>query len=387
MSTRVLHLDSPKIDKATSGAYYLLFNNGGHTGNLVLDGSAYVNYINASGLAVQNSLVVTGSQTTHGNATFFNFNSLANISVTGNAYINNLTGTSRFNDVRITGESVFLSDIGLSGNFNATGTTSITGSLYVNGVQITGVTTITYNTDISLTGDAGAALTGRGDILVGTGNSGVSRFHTGGASSGQYLIYDPSQAIPFRWGTSLVKDLGTLLTGRGDMIVGTGNSGVVRFSTGGAVSGQSLLFDPSQAIPFRWGTTGIGAGSNPTQMVIYEKLIGSSGASLNTGDNFVAVAATDGLYKKLEADILGPGAEDFEIITTVNGDNVGGMAILNSLTYETQTWGKSTSSSVNVYAGQTLGLRIINNGTTGGGAYAATGQIRASVFFLQTGAQ
>lgn len=205
MSTRVLHLDSPKIDESTSGAYYLLFNNGGHTGNLVLDGTAYLNYINASGLAVQNNITVTGSQTTHGNITGFNFNSLANLSVTGNAYINNLTGTTRFNDVRITGESIFLSDIGLSGNFNATGTTNITGSLYVNGIQITGVTSVVENTNVSITGDVGSILTGRGDILVGTGNSGYARFATGGAVSGQALMFNPASVVPFRWGNAAVQ--------------------------------------------------------------------------------------------------------------------------------------------------------------------------------------
>ena len=205
MSTRVLHLDSPKIDKATSGAYYLLFNNGGHTGNLVLDGTAYLNYINASGLAVQNGLVVTGSQITHGNATFFNFNNSANLSVTGNAYINNLTGSTRFNDIYITGDSVISGDIGQYGNFNSTGTTNIRWSLYFNGVQITGVTTISYNVDFSLTGDAGAALTGRGDLLVGTGNSGVARFATGGAVSGQTLIFNPASVVPFRWGNAAVQ--------------------------------------------------------------------------------------------------------------------------------------------------------------------------------------
>ncbi len=199
MSTRVLHLDSPKIDKATSGAYYLLFNNGGHTGNLVLDGSAYLNYINASGLAVQNGLVVTGSQTTHGNATFFSFNNLANLSVTGGAYINNLTGTTRFNDVRITGESVFLSDIGLSGNFNATGVTNITGSLYVNGVQITGVTT--QVTDIALTGDFNSLYARRGDIMVGTGVSGFAILNTGSSSHGKVLKADTGSIYGVSYGS------------------------------------------------------------------------------------------------------------------------------------------------------------------------------------------
>ncbi len=164
-----------------------------------------MNYINASGLAVQNGLVVTGSQTTHGNATFFSFNNSANLSVTGSAYINNLTGSTRFNDIHVTGDTVISGDIGHYGNFNSTGTTNITGSLYVNGVQITGVTSVIENTNISITGDVGSLLTGRGDILVGTGNSGYARFGTGGAVSGQTLMFNPASVVPFRWGNSAVQ--------------------------------------------------------------------------------------------------------------------------------------------------------------------------------------
>lgn len=332
MSTRVLHLDSPKIDKATSGAYYLLFNNGGHTGNLVLDGSAYVNYINASGLAVQNGLVVTGSQTTHGNATFFSFNNSANLSVTGSAYINNLTGSTRFNDIHVTGDTVISGDIGHYGNFNSTGTTNITGSLYVNGVQITGVTTISYNVDFSLTGDAGAALTGRGDLLVGTGNSGVARFATGGARSGETMIYDPSQVVPFRWGT---------------------------------------------------GAYAIQAERAP---IVYEKIIGSSGVDLQNGDFKVAVVTKAGLYKTLEGDMNGRGTLDFRMQVLKNGTLVGNEATLNQISsFENYPYGKSSSSNVSFSVGDVMGIRILENGDNGGADFAATGQLRASIFFLPTG--
>lgn len=328
MSTRVLHLDSPKIDKATSGAYYLLFNNGGHTGNLVLDGTAYLNYINASGLAVQNGLVVTGSQITHGNATFFNFNNSANLSVTGNAYINNLTGSTRFNDIYITGDSVISGDIGHYGNFNSTGTTNITGSLYVNGVQITGVTTISYNVDFSLTGDAGAALTGRGDLLVGTGNSGVARFATGGARSGETMIYDPSQVVPFRWGT---------------------------------------------------GAYAIQAERAP---IVYEKIIGSSGVGLSTGDIRIGVATKAGLYKSVEGDCLGPGDLDFRMKVLKNGVEVGNEMTFNqTASYDNSIWGKSAQTSVSFSAGDVIGLRLLQEPA----ASPATGWLRASIFFLPTG--
>lgn len=329
MSTRVLHLDSPKIDKATSGAYYLLFNNGGHTGNLVLDGTAYVNYINASGLAVQNGLVVTGSQTTHGNATFFSFNNSANLSVTGSAYINNLTGSTRFNDIHVTGDTVISGDIGHYGNFNSTGTTNITGSLYVNGVQITGVTTISYNVDFSLTGDAGAALTGRGDLLVGTGNSGVARFATGGARSGETMIYDPSQVVPFRWGT---------------------------------------------------GAYAIQAERAP---IVYEKIIGSSGVGLSTGDFRIGVATKAGLYKSVEGDCLGPGDLDFRMKVLKNGAEVGNEMTFNqTAAYDNTIYGKSAQSSVSFSAGDVIGLRLLQGD---GATSPATGWLRASIFFLPTG--
>ena len=333
MSTRVLHLDSPKIDKATSGAYYLLFNNGGHTGNLVLDGSAYLNYINASGLAVQNNLTVTGSQTTHGNITGFNFNSLANLSVTGNAYINNLTGTTRFNDVRITGESIFLSDIGLSGNFNATGVTNITGSLYVNGIQITGVTSVIENTNVSITGDVGQLLTGKGDVLVGTGNSGYARFATGGAFSGAQLIFDPSQVIPFRWGTG---------------------------------SNASL----AERAP-----------------IVYERFFGTSGVGMTTGEHHVAIITKAGSYLSLEGDICSRGDFDFRAQVLKNGVAVGNdMATQQPSSFENYYYGKSSPYPVSFARGDALGIRIMENGTfEGTGGNPATGQFRASIFFLPTG--
>lgn len=332
MSTRVLHLDSPKIDKATSGAYYLLFNNGGHTGNLVLDGSAYVNYINASGLAVQNGLVVTGSQTTHGNATFFSFNNSANLSVTGSAYINNLTGSTRFNDIHVTGDTVISGDIGHYGNFNSTGTTNITGSLYVNGVQITGVTTISYNVDFSLTGDAGAALTGRGDLLVGTGNSGVARFATGGARSGETMIYDPSQVVPFRWGT---------------------------------------------------GAYAIQAERAP---IVYERLFGASGVGMVTGDHHVAIITKAGLYKSLEGDVNSVGDFTFRAQALKNGSPVGNeMSAQNGSFFENYYYGKSSVSSISFSIGDAIGIRVIDDGSFEGAGNPATGQFRASIFFLPTG--
>lgn len=185
MPSYTLYLGGANVDKATSGAYNLLFEGGGYTGNLDLHGPARFDYISASGLGVQNNLNVTGNQVTFGNLTGYNYNHLARIVCTGDAYLKSVTG-----NLKIEG------NVDLNNNLRVTGSTIITGSLYVNGVQITGV-----GAGTSITGITDSVFTNRGDLIVGTGTSLYSIFNTGGASSGFYLIYDPSQpTIPFRWG-------------------------------------------------------------------------------------------------------------------------------------------------------------------------------------------
>lgn len=183
---------SESIVQAISGARYLLFEGGGRTGDLDLHGSARFDYINSSGLAVQNTLNVTGNQANFGNFTGFNFNHLARIVCTGDAYINNITG-----NLKIGG------NVDLNNNLRVTGQVNITGSLFVNGIQITGNGVGGSSTGF-LTGNFASLYNNRGDLLVGTGVGLFDVFTTGGAISGQHLIYDPSLNIPFRWasGTS-----------------------------------------------------------------------------------------------------------------------------------------------------------------------------------------
>lgn len=188
MPTQKLFLDSEKIDKALSGSYYLLFEGGGHTGSLDLKGSSRFDYVNAYGAAVQNSLNVTGNQVNFGNLTGYNYNHLARISCTGDAYINRITG-----NLKIGG------NVDLNNNLRVTGQVNITGSLFVNGIQITGNGVGGSQTGF-LTGNFASLYNNRGDILVGTGVGLFDIFTTGGATSGQHLIYDPSSNIPFRWG-------------------------------------------------------------------------------------------------------------------------------------------------------------------------------------------
>jgi hypothetical protein len=127
MPTDRLFLGADSINKATSGSHYLLFEGGGYTGKMDLRGSARFDYVNSSGLAVQNNLFVTGSQIVHGNLTGFNFNSFARLSCTGDAYINNITG-----NLKIGG------NVDLNNNLRVTGTCNISGSLILNGIPITG---------------------------------------------------------------------------------------------------------------------------------------------------------------------------------------------------------------------------------------------------------
>lgn len=351
MSTRVLHLDSPKIDKATSGAYYLLFNNGGHTGNLVLDGAAYVNYINASGLAVQNNLTVTGSQTTHGNATFFSFNNSANLSVTGSAYINNLTGSTRFNDIHVTGDTVISGDIGHYGNFNSTGTTNITGSLYVNGVQITGMTSVIENTNVFITGDIGSLITGRGDILVGTGNSGYARFHTGGAISGQFILFDPSRNPPLRWSS------------------GSSSSSLGAFPTGGLVAYESTY-------------TGDGI-----QGSYYTGGYPSDGGFLLSGFHKIKTIKSHGRIRRCEVQYSPTGdAQDIIMLTDlyVNGVSVA-TSSANAVANDLSRYGSITSLNQTVIPGDVVGLSIMQHSPTSPYHGEFKGPMEISLLFTPSG--
>lgn len=198
MPTYKSPLLAEQMIKANSGAHYFFNEGGGYSGDARLMGNAYVNYINASGLAVQNSLFVTGSQTVFGNFTGHNFNHLANIVNTGTAYIENLTGNTVFNRVNVTGDSLFRKS-SFSGDMNVTGDVRVTGEFYINGLTITGLIAQNERTGF-LTGDFASLFNNKGDLLVGTGVGQHGIFNTGGALSGSSLIYDPSQPMGVRWG-------------------------------------------------------------------------------------------------------------------------------------------------------------------------------------------
>ena len=197
MSTYSLYLGRENIDRATSGSHYLLFEGGGHTGSLNLIGDGYFNYINASGLAVQNNLRVTGGSVNFGPHTGYGVNHLARIVSTGDSYLKKVTGT-----LTVDG------NIDLNGPIRTTGDLHVTGAIYINGQDVLSLA----NSTGFLTGDFASSFTGKGDILVGTGVGLYSVISTGGATSGNSLIFDPSSPTSYRLGEPVLANVLTRFT-------------------------------------------------------------------------------------------------------------------------------------------------------------------------------
>ena len=141
-----------------------------------------------------------------------------------------------------------------------------------------------------------------------------------------------------------------------------------------------MIYDPSQVVPFRWGT-GAYAIQAERAPIVYEKIIGSSGVGLSTGDFRIGVATKAGLYKSVEGDCLGPGDTEFRIKALKNGVEIGAEASFNQTASDNSIWGKSAQTSVSFSAGDVIGLRLLQEPA----ASPATGWLRASIFFLPTG--
>jgi len=319
MPTSISPLTAENIIKANSGAYYLLHQDGGYTGKLNLTGPARIDNLNAGNAYVAGVLNVTGSQANFGNFTGFNFNHLARIVNTGDAYLRSVTGIATFNQIVATGRTRIdqiwdglniSGDLGLVGDARMTGAINITGSLFINGEQIT------RNGSIAGTGDFETLFDNRGDILVGSGLNQYGLFTTGGAFSGQSLIYDPSLSIPFRWASGSSSSNGLVGFREGNNKVGgslntswlisTGqntNAGIAFNGTGNIILGISGGITPlssSNCLFFGNGHVG-----NPT--VANSAFFGSS----NQGANATGALAFGSYASLSRSNELAQGAGQF----------------------------------------------------------------------------
>lgn len=260
MPTSISPLTAENIIKANSGAYYLLHQDGGYTGNLNLTGPARIDNLNAGNAYVAGVLNVTGSQANFGNLTGFNFNHLARIVNTGDAYLRSVTGVATFNQIVATGRTKIdqiwdglniSGDLGLVGDARMTGAVNITGTLFVNGQQITGVTQA--NQELVLTGSYASIYANKGDILIGTGNSGVSILPTG--QNGYLMTVDTGSIYGYSFTNPatisaggvnyLSQSSGTFNGGRAITVVPTGGS-----------NGLSLNFDTIGTGSYIFGSKG-----------------------------------------------------------------------------------------------------------------------------------
>lgn len=222
--------NSVEIDEGISGAYEFFKGVGGHTGSFDLRGAGFASYLNTEGIGVNGSLNVTGSQQIEGNLTGYNFNHLANLSVTGLSSLSHVTGTSLFANVDITGEadvnqfingidvsgdSQFYNNVSIDGEFRSTGDTLLEGNLYVNGnTRVTGELNIDGSFLINGSGisdffDPGSStITGDpfsffaeklGQLIVGTGAGTGAILDTDSASSGWALVVNPNNSFGIEW--------------------------------------------------------------------------------------------------------------------------------------------------------------------------------------------
>lgn len=333
MSTTALSFSAQQIDQSISGGYGFFIEPNGYTGDIKLNGAANLEGINSEYIGVNGILSVTGNQVTHGNITGHNYSSLARISCTGDAFMASLTGTTTVNDLRanrayltgITEISQIRGGFSSSGTFNNTGTVNIGGSLFVNGVQITGTSQI--NQDISITGDIGTILSNRGSLLVGTGQSGVAEFPTG--ANGAFLKVDTSNPYGIAY----------------------------------------------EAIEL---ATGIDDG------FLYERTIGASGVDLEIGESArFFVTTRGGKIKRIEGDGGLIGGATFEGDILKNGVSAGTFFFLGAEIYGatgehiygTQAFDISTT------AGDVIEVSITENGFNGGDGYPAKGPLRLGLYF------
>lgn len=231
--TRDLFNAATEIDEAISGAYQLLRESNGYTGGFNLKSAGFATYLNTEGLGINGILGLTGSQIIEGELTGNSFNHLANLVVTGDAYIANITGITSTNDLNATGETditqlvngintsgdaIFndhiygLGDIrhtgdlftdgvfNLNGSANVTGDLSVTGNFTLNGSGISDfIAEIDVDSNIA-TGDVFSAFSaGIGQLIIGTGEGTGVILETGNAESGYKLTYNPNSEKGLEW--------------------------------------------------------------------------------------------------------------------------------------------------------------------------------------------
>ena len=288
MATYKLDLTADQINRALSGAYFLLQDTWGFTGNLNLTGNAKIAHGHIERLEVGKNLYVTGNQTGFGyfkNLTYGEFNK---VSITGDSFIKNITG--------IVGINSFYSETGrikqITGDifFNGSHFSKSGGSLSYTGESV--IFKLDTIEDFSLFLDDGKILNSgfetftnigagtrfhggnhqfdgdmfvTGDLYV-TGNSefrGDSVFYGDSEIDGN-LNVDGNITIS---GISITQPLNTLqLTGSltdvfvasGDLLIGTGLSGATILPRG--LVNQVLTVDDSVPYRLAWKSGALGAG-------------------------------------------------------------------------------------------------------------------------------
>jgi len=351
MSTTALSFSAQQIDQSISGGYGFFIEPNGYTGDIKLNGAANLKGINSEYIGVNGVLAVTGSQVTYGNITGHSYNSLARISCTGDAFVASLTGTTTANDLRVnrayltgitdltqvrgglrvsgdfnnSGSANISQNLLVNGNINNSGTTRIAGSLFVKGVEITGNAQINQNVNIS--GDIGTLLSARGSLLVGTGQSGVAEFGTG--THGHFLKVD------------------------------TGSSIGLSYS---AINVETGVFDG----------------------YYHEKELGADNSDLSLGDEVrFFLASRAGKIKRIEADVGEQGTRVVEIELLSNGSVIDTLQVSNEVIYSGTTYAYiSKNTDLSVSTTNYISVRISDNG--GDLAFSeepAKGKLRVGIYF------
>lgn len=175
--TYELYNNAQTISETISGANNLLKFS--HTGQLNLDGSAYLKNINSSGAAFSSFLRNTGGALFQGPMTGLNASYLKDIISTGNCFFSQITG-----------------GLHVTGNSEISGRLDVVGSIYINGTEVGSNVATGWATDIT----GNYIWQGKGDILLGLESGKAKIFSTGGAQSGWGLLYDPSSELGYRLG-------------------------------------------------------------------------------------------------------------------------------------------------------------------------------------------
>lgn len=378
MPTSISPLLADQIIRANSGAYYLLLEDGGRTGNLNLIGSSYIQHESAGTLAVQNNAFITGSQTTYGDIVGFNLNKFAKIISTGASYLANVTGQSTFSDLNATGISTIrqisnglrisgnlesIGEINVTGVINSTGNVNIGGSLFVNGVQITGNGAGGLQTGY-YTGDIVSLFNNKGDLIVGTGIGQTLIFGTGSAQSGNSLIYDPTTSSSLRWGSSVGAGAGLSYLQEGTGIVKYSVFADTQFvSLGVTGANQSFNISAIGDGSFIFGQTGLNTLSSANNMFIFGSGNGiRAGARTSLfGANNTAISASYSMAVGTGNSLLGNQSYAF---------GAGNLSLANSFCF-----GKE-SAAHNEYE--------INHGCGGFSGLVGSAQASTSVFKVET---